>query len=131
MVANILPTDPPKRWVGIKCQNSKFSEYGYLAYQIKRNHKCSNMVANILPADPLPGPGVRAKGQNSNFSEHGHVAYQTKWNNKYSNIVPNILHADPHPPYYPLDPWDEVKIQLFQNMVLLHIKLNIITNATT
>ena len=37
-----------------------FSEHGHVAYQIKENHECSNMVANILPAD---------------LSEHDHVAY--------------------------------------------------------
>ena len=29
-----------------------FSEHGHAAYQIKGNHECNNMVANILPADP-------------------------------------------------------------------------------
>ena len=33
-------------------QNSTFSEHGHVAYQIKGNHECSIMVANILPADP-------------------------------------------------------------------------------
>ena len=35
-----------------KGQNSTFSEHGHVAYKIKGDHKCSNMVANILPADP-------------------------------------------------------------------------------
>ena len=30
-----------------------FSEPGHVAYQIKENHKCSNMVANILTAHTL------------------------------------------------------------------------------
>ena len=41
------------------------------------------MVANILPADPLPPSPTHpptlmggVKGQNSFFSEQGHVAYQ-------------------------------------------------------
>ena len=42
------------------------------AYQINGNHKYSNMVANVLPADP-PDWGW---GQNLTFSEFGHVAYQ-------------------------------------------------------
>ena len=34
-------------------QNSFFfSEHGHVAYQIKENHECTNMVANIFPADP-------------------------------------------------------------------------------
>ena len=28
------------------------SESGHVAYQIKGNHECSSMVANILPAEP-------------------------------------------------------------------------------
>ena len=54
------PPPPPRPWsVG---QNLTFSEHGHVAYQIKENHECSNMVvnilANILPADPyrLPPP---------------------------------------------------------------------------
>ena len=44
MVANILPADPhfypdPGGGVGSKGQNSTFSEYGYVAYQIKGNGK--------------------------------------------------------------------------------------------
>ena len=56
MVANNLPTDPrPLGWgVGSKGQNSIFLEYGHVAYQIKGNDACSNMVANILPDPPPP-----------------------------------------------------------------------------
>ena len=32
-------------------QNLTFSEHGHVAYQMKENHECRNMVANILPAD--------------------------------------------------------------------------------
>ena len=40
-------------------QNKTFSEHGVVAYQIKENYECSNMVANILPIDtPDPGDGV-------------------------------------------------------------------------
>ena len=39
---------PPPRPQGSKDQNSTFSEHGHVAYQIKGNHKCSNMVANII-----------------------------------------------------------------------------------
>ena len=63
-------------------------------------------------------------GQNSTISEHGHVAYQIKENHECSYRVANILPADPSPP--PPNPGDgvsEVKIHLFQNMVMLHIKL--------
>ena len=55
MVANILLSDfthDPRVWG----QNSTFSEHGHVAYQDKGNHVCSNMVANILHADPSPTP---------------------------------------------------------------------------
>ena len=42
--------------VGSKGQIAIFSEHCYVAYQIKGNQVCSNMVANILPADPSPPP---------------------------------------------------------------------------
>ena len=42
------------------------------------------------------------------------------------NMVANIMPADPPPP----NPGGQmVKIQLFQNMVIMHIKLKAITNA--
>ena len=34
-------------------------EYGHVAYQIKADESCSNMVANILPTDTPPGVGVK------------------------------------------------------------------------
>ena len=48
------------------------SEYGHVAYQIKENDACSNMVANMSP---------------ETFSEYGNVAYQIKENNACSNIT--------------------------------------------
>ena len=112
MVANILSTDPmprvggrgsvgkapyprPLAW-GQKVKIHFFSEYCHVAYQIKWNHECSNMVAKRLPAY-TPDPGVQSKDQNSIFSEHGHVAYQIKRNHRCSNMVTNILPADPLP----------------------------------
>ena len=38
-------------------QNSTLSEYGHVAYQIKGDDACSNMVANSLPIDPQPWGG--------------------------------------------------------------------------
>ena len=52
------------------------------------------------------------------FLEYGHVAYQIKGNEACSNMVANILPA-----------WGGVRIQLYQNMVMLQIKLNGIMNA--
>ena len=56
----------------------------HVAYQIKGNQECRNMVANIFLAD-RPHPltrGLGSKGQISTFSEHGHVANQIKWNHE-------------------------------------------------
>ena len=53
-------------------QNSNFSEHGHVTYYIKDNHECSNMVANILPPDPLPlDPGNGVNRSKFNFF-HGH-----------------------------------------------------------
>ena len=57
-------------------------------------------------------------GVKSTFS----VAYQIKGNHKFSNLVANIMPATPSPP--PPDPrGQKLNIQLFQNMVILHVKL--------
>ena len=45
------------------------------------NHECSNIVANILPAEPLTSV-IRPIGQTSTLSEHGHVTYQIIGNHK-------------------------------------------------
>ena len=69
------------RGSGQKVKIQLFSEHSHVAYQIKGNHKCSSMVANILLVNSLPTPlGLGSKGQNSTFLEHGHAAYQIKKN---------------------------------------------------
>ena len=139
---------------------------------IKENHECSNMVANILPADPPthhpnpwggissslvqnmvmlhinlkritnaatwkqifysspPPPPPQTLGMRSIGPEHAHVSYQFKENHECSNMVPNMLPAnriDPNPG----DCASRIKVQLFQNRVMLHIKLKRIMNAAT
>ena len=75
------------------------------------------MVAKLLPSGPkIPLPltfGVGSRGQNSTVSEHGYVAYQIKGNLK---IVLVILTP------CPLGWGQKVKVPLFQNMVMLHMK---------
>ena len=84
-----------------------FSEHGHVAYQIKGNDACSNMVANILTADPSPRPlGFGQKVKIQLLLEYDHFAYQT-----CSNMEVNILPADA-----PSRPWEwgqMVYIQLF------------------
>ena len=51
-----LSSPPPDPVVGVKRSKFNFSEQGHDAYQVKENHKCSNMVANICripPTQPL------------------------------------------------------------------------------
>ena len=55
------PRPPPPLLLGVKMLKFIFSEHGHIAYKIKGNHERSNMVANILPAAPLPPPDPRAK----------------------------------------------------------------------
>ena len=57
-----------------------FSEYDHVAYQIKADNFCNNMVANILPTDTPSTQGVGSKGQTIYFCESSHVAYQIKGN---------------------------------------------------
>ena len=60
-----------------------------------------------------------SKCQNLFFSEHGNVANQIE-----PRPVPDLLGG--------LKGWDQkVKIQFFQNMIMLHIKLKGITDAET
>ena len=66
---------------------------------------------------------LRTWGQNSTFSEHGRVAYQIIGNHKCCNFVENILPADLHPSHPDPGGWGQkIKIQLFQNMVMLNIE---------
>ena len=41
---------------GIKMSKLFFLEHGHVAYQIKGNHGCSQMVENILAGEPPPTP---------------------------------------------------------------------------
>ena len=96
---------PPDPWVN----RSNFPFQNIIMLHIKLNgiRICSNMIANILLADPPPPPNPR--GQNSTFSKHGHVAYQIKSNRECSNMVANILRAQ------------TPTLGIFHNMILLLI----------
>ena len=60
--ATWLPTDPsPDPWYRISRSNFFFSEPSHVAYQIKENQECSNMVVFFLPAGP---GGLGGCGQN-------------------------------------------------------------------
>ena len=55
MIANILHAYPSP--ITLR-DGSKFnfSQHGHVAYQIKGNHNCNNLVANLKPSDPPPPP---------------------------------------------------------------------------
>ena len=72
---------------------SKFNYFRkcYVAYQIKGNESFVNMMANILPIYPLPGPWGGSNSQNLTFLDHGHVAYQIKGNDESRKMQAHIL----------------------------------------
>ena len=87
---------------------------------------------HVVPRPPPPPLALGVKMSKFNISEHGQVAYQIKWNHECNSMVANVLPADTL--HLPLNPWgfgQKVKIQLFQNIVMLHITLKGITNAAT
>ena len=115
----------PTPWLdlggGIKMSKFIFLEHGHVAYQIKGNRGCSNMVENILTGNPLPPPlTLGSKGQNSIFTEH----YLIKLN-RFSNLETwqqiFCLHTFSLP-HSTLVVGLKVKIQLIENMVMLHIR---------
>ena len=81
----------------------------------------SRSLPNPPPHTHPPDPGDGVNKSNSTFSEHCHVAYQIKWKHEIQRHGSNYFARDPHP----LWPYGrKVKIELFQNMVMLHVKLN-------
>ena len=71
-----MPADPsPPPTLGVKRLKFNFFRKKHVAYQIKGNRQCRNMVANILPAAPHPPPNPLRRSKFI-FSEHGHIAYQ-------------------------------------------------------
>ena len=69
------PPPPPTLGVGSKGQNSTFSEYGHVAFQIKGSDEYSSMVTTEHGMDGTTTTtlGEGSKGNTSTFSEHGHV----------------------------------------------------------
>ena len=92
-----LPTPYPLT-MGSKGQNSTFSEHGHVAYQIKDNHECSNMVANILPSDhhtPTPPPPLR-------MGSSGEKSIFRTWNHEMQQYCSKCFAG--RPPPHPVDP---------------------------
>ena len=76
-------------------QNSTFLEHSHVAYQIKENNECSNMVGRRSPTDS--GDGVSRSS--SIFPEHGHVAYQFKGNHEMQQHGSKYFACRPSPDY--------------------------------
>ena len=71
--------------------NNQFNIFRTWSYQIKENHKCINIVANILPIDPPPRyPGDGLVGQNSFFQNMVMLHINIKGITECSNMVANI-----------------------------------------
>ena len=91
MVAYILLADPllppPDPGGGGKMSKLTFSKHGHVAYQLKWNHKCSHMVANIFPRRTPRGPG----GQKVKIKLFQNIVMlHIKGNHECSNIVANV-----------------------------------------
>ena len=118
-LAGRCPPPPPPPYTRVKTQ--LFQKKIILHIKLKgiTNAATWSQIFYLQTPHP-PDPGVGVKDQNSTFAEHGHVANQIQGNHECSNIVANILPADTPPSWG----WGQyVKSQLFQNMVMLLIKL--------
>ena len=95
----------PRTW-GSKGQKSTFSEHGHVAYEIKGNHKCNNIVVNILPADPpshpAPDPegdvnraemkGSQQQGTLVHFWANNYLASLTMYKNHFRTVLTPFDH---------------------------------------
>ena len=85
-----------------------FSEHGHIAYKIKGNHHCSNMVEIFcpqipnLPPPPPPPDRRSSKVQIKLFQNMVTLHIKSKGSTKCSNIVANILFRRPLPTPTPL-----------------------------
>ena len=98
-----------------------FSKYGHVAYHIKVDDFCSNMIANILPKDTPSTHGMGSKGQTIYFCESSHVAYQITGNGAQSIMKVNMLSL--HTQTTPGVGSKGQTIYIFVKVVMLHIKL--------
>ena len=114
----------PTLGMGLIGQNSTFSEYGHVAYQIKGNHKKQQYGSNFFARRPNPTPTLGVKRSKINFFRAMSSYIKLKGITNAATWLANILPADP---LYDGD--QRFKIQVIQNIVLLHIKLKGIRNA--
>ena len=79
---------PHRPWFVVKRSEFNFFKHGHVAYQIKWNDACTNMVATTFTADPLPflrlwGWGLKVK-----------IQFFRIWSNCISNL--RELHMQQH-----------------------------------
>ena len=121
-----------------KLQNLTISGHGHVANNIKGNHKFSNMVANILFADPPPpylhpdpGDGVvkrsKIKLLRNNVMLHIKLKGITKLMQHYGRkkFAADCSISNPGVE------GQKVKLQVYQNTFMVDIKLKRIMNAAT
>ena len=93
------PSYLPTLGMGSVVQNSTFLEHGYVAYQIKENQECTNIVANILPTDPLPHrPWVWGQYVKIQLFRTWSCCISNNENQECSNMVATIFPSDPPQP---------------------------------
>ena len=76
----VFPDHTQLLTLGADAKIKLFSEYRHVAYQIKADDVCNNMVAIIFSIDTPSTQVVGSKGQTISFCESSHVAYQIKGN---------------------------------------------------
>ena len=101
-----------------------------LHIKLKGNHGCSNMVENILVRNPLQPPlTMGVKRSKYFFTEYIHIKL-----NRFSSSETwqqiFCLHTF-FLPHSTLGMGLKIKIQLIENLVMLHMKLNMIAKAAT
>ena len=101
------PSPPPPATLGVKGQNSTFSDYGHVAYQTNRNHDMQQHGSKLFALKPSPLP-YYPSGWGHLVKNQLFIAYQIKENHECSNKVAKIVPAES-----PLDPGDGVNMSKF------------------
>ena len=127
MVSNILHAGPSHSTVGVNRSNKTFFQsMAMLHIKLKGNFECSNMVANIVPADPhTPESGRWVEKFKIQLFQNMIILQKHKCSNMVQIFCPLFRRNSPPPPNL------GVKIYLCQNNFMLHIKLKGIKNAAT
>ena len=119
---------PPNPRNRVYRSNSIFQSTVMLHIKLKVITKCSNIVANILPADPPPhlhiipttlGYGVKVKFQLFQMMVMLHIKLKGITN---AGTWSQLFCLPPPPPPPPGNGVNRSKVNFFQKMVILHFK---------